>query len=80
MKGYEYVHYMTLKEWKQWAENVSLYRKKELLKGEHNCFWQFIGRSFSWKASEQRHNYWCKIANRTQPLTNSTKKVKIPRK
>ena len=83
MKGYEYVHYMTLKEWKQWEENfrndginkqydVSI---KRFLKEEFFEFYRFIAWSFVGQETPQGRDYWKIISERTKPLTQCKEKI-----
>jgi hypothetical protein len=80
MKGYEYVHYMTLKEWKKWEENVRNQDGKEGIKRwlneDYTSFNSFIANSFTWRIASPDSAYWVKICNRTAPLTDSKEKVK----
>lgn len=71
MKGYEYANYMTLKEWKQWRNNM-VKRERDIsnvLKKIYVSFWMFISSYFLWKHSKEGYNYWEKIAERKEPLT-----------
>ncbi len=89
MKGYEYVHYMTLEEWKLWADNYdsvfdshifeAKYREKtikEYLLINFDDFETFMDFSFSYKNSPQGFDYWCPISERKCPISNSVEKVK----
>ncbi len=73
MKGKDYVHYMTLKEWKQWEDNVntlsSSYSTCEaLLNKEYDDFWSFVADGFQWGKAPEGHDYWSEISQRTKPL------------
>lgn len=86
MKGYEYVHYMTLKEWQKFAINYNNFKRepceestlKAFLMSDYIGFNQFINRSFAWAFTPERRSYWKEISRRKQPLTNSIEKVLLP--
>jgi hypothetical protein len=84
MKGYEYVHYMTLEEWKKWEENVISIRHKKrikfLLNDNYSSFNYFISRSFVWFSSNENYIYWLEISKRIAPLADYREKVKLPNK
>ncbi len=69
---FKYLHYMTLKEWKQFVKNYHHYMtiKNHIIYCEENQldFHWFVSNAFYWDGSLQNHAYWSEIAYRTKPV------------
>ncbi len=73
---FKYLHYMTLKEWKQFVKNYDpeyfgtegMDIKTYINSANNYSFMCFIMNAFQWNKSPQDWDYWDNISYRTKPV------------